>query len=629
MSGIGGVVRVDGGAVDPSDVAFLIEGMRHRGPDGIGDWRGEGVALVQALLRATPEAPLDAQPLADETGTLRVVFDGRLDNRDELRRALDGAGCRLRSASDAEILLQAYRRWERGCISRLIGDFAFALWDGRHSLLFCGRDPLGMKPFVYRTDGRRLVWASELRPIALLPGASSRPNLGMIAELLASNVTSRDETVWDGVLRLPPAHTLTVEGGRIAVSRYWDLEPGNQIRHISHEEYADHLREVLTVAVRDRMRTVGPSVVELSGGIDSSALLGLAMNGHKVAPSEAGLEAVSLVYPGRDCDESMHIDAVADFWEFEPTRVLPVAAGTFDYEAQARTNADVPAYPAVALWDGLYAAVRGLGARSTLNGIGGDEWFTGTAVHVADLLRAGRFRELSGFVRGAAAFEERSAAAVIWYYGFRSLAAHSLWRPISEGLRSRVATRRAPWVTPGFATSVGLRDRLLVPERRNLTTIAQGQICHTLDGGILTNSCEFVERFAANYGLELRLPFLDVRVLEFALAIPEAERWGSGMPKRVLRSAVRGLAPDSVLDRLDKQGPSFISAEQLLSPETAACLRSPVIEREGWVDGNRLRAMHAEMAGRYRRSDPGWDAHIWPLWRAVAVELWLRAHRLG
>ncbi len=629
MSGIGGVLRLDGGSIDPADVTFLTDALARRGPDGVGQWHGDGVALVQAVLRATPEAPVDPGPLADETGTLRIVFDGRLDNRDELRSALGAAGMRRRkNDADAEMVLQAYRYWDRACVQHLNGDFSFALWDGRRRRLFCGRDRLGMKPFVYRSDGYRLAWASDLRPVALFPGASSRPNLGMVAEFLANNVASLNETVWSDVYRLPPAHSLTVERGRVSLTRYWDLDPTRQIRYRSSGEYGEHLREVLADAVSDRTRTVGPSVVELSGGIDSSALTGLAMKSLAGRPSEA-VRAVSLVYPGLDCDESEHIDAVAKSWDLDPIRVTPIPAGTFDYEAEAYQFGDIPAYPAMALWAKIYAAARDLGARSTLNGIGGDEWFTGTAAYTADLIRAGRLKELVAHSMDAARFHQRSVAAVIWYYGVRSLVAHRLPPWIVNPLRGHTATRGAPWVRAAFARSVGLRDRLVVPERPNLATIAQGQICHTLDGGVLTNAVDFTERFVSDYALEFRAPFLDSRVIEFALAIPEAERWGADHPKRVLRSAVRGLVPESVLGRLDKEGPGYIFAEELLSPETASCLRSPVIEREGWVDGDRLRAMHTEMGAMYRASASGWDTHIWPLWRAVAVEIWLRANGYG
>ncbi len=577
------------------------------------------MVLIQALLRTTPEQSAP-QPVVDETGLRRIVFDGRLDDRAALVGALGGAASL--NDSDATLVLRSYDRWHASCPRRLEGDFAFAIWDAQRRSLFCARDPLGVRPFLYRHEGRKMAWASELHPLVHLPGASKEPNLGMIAEFLANAITSKSDTVWQGVYRLPAGHALSVADGRLSISRYWNLDPTVRIRYATHEQYADHLREVLTASVRDRMRAIGPIALELSGGIDSSAIAGVA----SILPESAPVRPVSLIYPGLACDESEHIDAVARHCHIDPVKVTALDGGTFDYEALARRTAEVPAYPAIALWEKVYEAARATGAHVALSGVGGDEWFAGTEAYAADLMRSGRLSAMIGYGRDAARDNNCSVATVLWRYGARLWLAESLPGMWSDSLRARAAAHRAGWLHPAFGRSVALADRLRVPARSNLQSLAQGQICRTLDGGSLPHSVEYIERFAASFSLDLRLPFLDKRVIEFAAAIPEDQRWGSACPKWVLRTAMRGLIPESVRTRLDKQGHDDVFAQDLLSPATAKLLESPFIERAGWVQGPRISAMLLDLRRRYPNRVRGWNTYMWPLSLCVAVERWHTAH---
>jgi len=198
MSAIAGVLRLDGAPADAGLIGRMLDSMSHRGPDGRGMWTSGAVALGHLARHTTPESTTEHQPLAAEDGTLVLVFDGRVDNRDELVRRLDADGVPVRHGTDAEIVLRAWQRWGAECPDRILGDFAFALWDAPHRLLFCARDIVGIRPFCYRVTARGVQFASE--PQALLQDAdfSPRPNEGMVAEHLAGIVTSRRETVCCG-----------------------------------------------------------------------------------------------------------------------------------------------------------------------------------------------------------------------------------------------------------------------------------------------------------------------------------------------------------------------------------------------------------------------------------------------
>ena len=209
MSGIAGIVHFDGRPVEPGQIEAMTAAMDYRGPDGINHWVHGHVALGQCMLRTTPESLEETQPLANEDGSLVLVMDGRLDNWEELRADLRKRSVALRDRSDTELVLRAYEIWGEGCLDHLDGDFALAIWDRIRQRLFCARDRMGHKPFYYRRENHRFTFASD--PAALLAGSRLPAlNTGMLAEFLADEFHSLDETLWTGVHRLPPAHALEI-----------------------------------------------------------------------------------------------------------------------------------------------------------------------------------------------------------------------------------------------------------------------------------------------------------------------------------------------------------------------------------------------------------------------------------
>jgi len=190
VSGIAGIFNLDGRPVDPALLTRMTDVIAHRGPDGAGQWIDGSVGLGHRMLHTTPESLYEKQPLIDETGNLCLVLDGRVDNREELRTALEAKGAKLRTDTDAEMVLHAYECWGEESPKKIIGDFAFAIWDKRDRLLFCARDPLGMKPFHYYTDGRTFLCGSELRQLFEDVTVQREPNEGMVGEYLVSSLTN-------------------------------------------------------------------------------------------------------------------------------------------------------------------------------------------------------------------------------------------------------------------------------------------------------------------------------------------------------------------------------------------------------------------------------------------------------
>ena len=186
MSGIAGIVRFDGGGVEPGQIEKMTAAMSYRGPDGINHRVLGSVALGHCLFRTTSESLEETQPLANEDESLTLVMDGWLSNWEELRAELVAKSARLRTRADAELVLRAYEAWGADCVAHIEGDFAFVIWDARRCEAFCARDRMGNKPLFYCWNDDQLIFASELTPVLEHPSTPETPNLGKIAEFLAS-----------------------------------------------------------------------------------------------------------------------------------------------------------------------------------------------------------------------------------------------------------------------------------------------------------------------------------------------------------------------------------------------------------------------------------------------------------
>ena len=271
MSGIVGLVNTDGAPVDRRLLARMTDAMRFRGPDAQRMWIDASVGFGHALLTTTDDARRERQPCTID-GRMWISADARIDGRDDLTRALAAHGCDAADANDAELVLHAYAAWGDRCVERLTGDFAFALWDGPRRRLFCARDRFGVKPFYYAHRGSALVFSNTLDCVRLHPSVTGELNDLAIADfLLFQRNQTLDTTAFADIRRLPAGHALTWAGGHAQVRRYWTLSFDREIRYRRATEYVEHFSDLLTAAVRDRLRTRRVAVM-MSGGLDSTAV---------------------------------------------------------------------------------------------------------------------------------------------------------------------------------------------------------------------------------------------------------------------------------------------------------------------------------------------------------------------
>jgi asparagine synthase (glutamine-hydrolysing) len=619
VSGLAGVHSLDGRPADVDLLGRLVDAIPHRGGDA-GVWSDGSVALAHRDSRTTPESLGDKQPLLDETGTICLTLDGRIDNRHELGAALGGAGARPRTASDAELALQAYARWGVECLARIVGDFAIALWDGRRRRLVCARDPLGIRPLYYSVERGALAWGSELRQLlATLPGRP-QANEGVLGEFLSHHLVSLDETLYRGILRVPPGHVLTVEDGVVRTRRYWDVDPGREIRYDDDREYAEHFRELFREAVQCRLRSVGPVAIFLSGGLDSSAIVGAAVAlAREGRVADTAFEVYSLDFCHPAADERRWVDAVARRWGIRVHRIGADGLAPPALATQVAALQDFPDTPTTHPWGALYDAARQRGSRAAIWGYGGDEWLTGTPAHAADLLRGLRLRALARQIRddlracrGLGGPPVGLADALRW-------SVYPLVPAGAKRLVRRVHRRDVPsWIAPAFARRVGLPDRLARPlTTPAFPTLAQRAIYEPLRSGWSVAEYELLDRFESRRSMQSRYPFNDRRLIELALALPEDQRWRGAETKFILRRAAGDLLPPAVAGRRDKADFAYLfaeSIEQAIEAGESRRLRLVVdgMLRPGAVDG---------MSRRLSRGD---TRVLGPLWMVLATECWYR-----
>jgi asparagine synthase (glutamine-hydrolysing) len=526
-----------GEAMQPAALRVL----RHRGPDGEGTWASSDAAawLGHRRLAIVDLSAAGRQPLSNEADSIHMCCNGEIYNYPELRRRLEGVGHRFRSHSDNEIILHAYEQWGDECVERLDGMFAFVLWDDGKKRLLAARDRVGIKPLYYAHCGRGIVLASELG--AVLPLLGERPSLDpmALAYVMTLGYVPAPLSVWNGVHKLEPGHVLTWSKGVIQTRRYWDPPREMRVRKEgSNEDWA----EIFDRVVREHLLSDVPVSLFLSGGLDSSAVA--------AALHEAGkyIEAITVQFPGSRLDEAPIAAQVASNLGF-PHRVVPLTIDNVDELLRSVcASFDEPQGYSALLSMFLVSRAAAETYKVVLAGDGGDECFGGYSWYQGIRARAARrgffmrklYRRRSSGVQPKAAWHRFAARSV--------LHAHA-WRVYPRFLPNEAAEMLAPTgLTFGDEEMLEpLRKHFVrkMPLRRALQRVDLMTFC---SDSILAK----VDRASMAHSLEVRVPFLDRRIVEWALSCP----WDPGEEhesKLRLRRYLQGRVPEEVLNH-PKQG---------------------------------------------------------------------------
>lgn len=595
----------------------MTDAIAHRGKDGAGMWVEGSVGLGHRMLRTTSEGLHEHQPLRDETGMVCLVLDGRVDNREELGKSLEAQGATLRDDSDAELVLKSYLQWGEEAPVRILGDFAFAVWDGRQGALFCARDVFGIRPLTYYCGAHFVLIASELHQLFHDPRVRRVPNEGMVAEYLSVQITHQEETLWEDILRLPPAHLMWVRPGGIEKRRYWDFDLSKEIRYKNSDEYAAQFLDLFRKAVRCRLRSCGPIGSHLSGGLDSSSVSVIANELLHEQGRADPLDTFSLVYPGMSCDESSYINEIVQHAGLHSHLFAPVQPRLDYYREHSDRYQDFPGWPtgrpmmALPFQEGL----RQHGIQVMLTGYGGNECLEGSSKsYMTELARKGRLLELVRAAKAEAAAETSSGWRLVLDYGVRPNIP-SIVKRVLRPLRPR----RQPfgWLAPELLERSALLHRIEASGIPADASPVQRDMYWYFCSGWSAYVHEGWDLDAALLGTDYRHPFFDRQLAEFAFALPERQRSHRGFVKVVLRNALQGRLPEAVIRR--RVQPDFmpVFTRELAALNGQEPFSNTAIAERGWI-------LPSKLSSSLQSARAGDSYDLWSLWAAIGIEIWYR-----
>ena len=552
MCGIAGKLNTGAGAVvDPTLVHRMAAVLRHRGPDAQGVWTDGGIGLGSRRLAVIDLSERARQPLANEDGAVRVVFNGEIYNFRELRADLEARGHQFRSDSDTEVIVHLYEEDGFDCVRRLDGMFAFALWDARTRALFLARDRLGQKPLFYWQHGDMLVFGSEPKAILQDPAVPANPDEEAIHHYLTYGYVPAPWSVFRGIRKLPPAHYLVARQGRVDVTRYWSLcyEPKREERE---EALAEELDELLGHAVERRLVSDVPLGALLSGGLDSSAVVALMRRA-----TSGRIQTFSIGFDQPDYDERRFARTVATALDTEhhELTVRPDAAALLPRMVYHFNEpfADSSALPSWCLTEMARQSVT-----VALSGDGGDESFVGYDRYAGAMV-AGRLDRLPLWARQLAARSVRplqGSAARSTAARIRRFAAGLPLDPVrrhGRWLSVMLDEQKAELYTSEFASRWGGTASLGLLEPHwtlsDATTPVE-KLVHTDVGTYLPDDLLVKMDIASMANsLEVRSPLLDHHVVEFAARLPLALKLRGRTPKYLLKRVMRRHLPSDIVDR--------------------------------------------------------------------------------
>lgn len=535
MSGIVGIFHRDNARVERALLQALTECLSYRGPDASGVWCEGAVGLGHAMLRTTHESREESQP-ASLDDRLWITSDARLDDRAGLIAKLKSSGRRISDgAPDSNLILHSYDAWGANCVDHLRGDFAFAIWDERAKVLFCARDHFGVKPFYYAELADLFLFSNTLNCVRLHPDVSDELNEAAIGDFLLFGLNyDSATTAFREIRRLPPAHSLSVSRDGLRMTRYWGAPVDGRIRYRRSEEYIEHFRALLQAAVRDRLPNDRAGIL-LSGGLDSTSLAATAKEVSTNAGGAPDLRSYTSIYESLIPDgEGEHARRVAEFLGIPNQRMAMDHLRPFEWlddpEWSWPEPVDNPFFAA------LFEQFRVVAAdcRVLFSGEGNDNlMYFQMWPYLQDLKRNRQWRRLLGEV-----------PRYLWQRPFP-------WRGIHARLqgffgKDPIAPVFPSWIAPDFARRMNLEERW--KECSQLQVLPGGHSIRPKAHASLalphwTNMFEHENAGVTHYPVEVRYPFLDLRIVDYLLALP-AFPWF--FKKTLLREAMAGRLPESV-----------------------------------------------------------------------------------
>ena len=633
MCGIAGLIDPTGASLDPAWISNMTAALTPRGPDGEGIWRAPGVALGHRRLAVIDLSEAAAQPMGNEDGTVQVVFNGEIYNFADLRSDLRARGHVFRSHGDTEVLVHGYEEWGDEVVSRIDGMFAFAVWDARHRRVLAARDRMGKKPLYFATILRAgapplFAFASELKALLPVPGFDRRIDHEALCRYLVHEYVPAPHTIFRGARKLGAGQRLRLEvrtdrASEPNIDRYWDLPFSTQPRPVSDSDAASELRGLLLAAVRRRLVADVPVGIFLSGGIDSSSVAALAAE----LAGPANVRTFSIGFSDASFDESSHARRVARHLGTQHSEERLDARALLDILPTVVDFLDEPLADASIVPTYLLSAFTRRHVTVALGGDGGDELFSGYQTFLAEAWGRLYFDHTPGLLRRMAEAAVHLLPARTVYFSLDFKANQFLQGGDIPGPRrhqrwmASFLPEQLPALLAPALRQEARRDPLASVDQREQEGPARTAEDRLMDyyahfylaGDVNTK----VDRASGAVGLEVRAPFLDTALVEFACRLPPEQRLRGRTPKYILKKAMRGRLPDDILDR-KKQG-FAVPVARWMREDLAPALRDELapdkLRREGIFDPVFVEGLVSDhLSGRRDRRKALWTLFMFERW---------------
>ena len=612
MCGIAGLAGMS--AVNAQAVKVMTDLMAHRGPDGEGHWRTDDGRLCfgHRRLAVIDLSARAAQPLLSADGEYCITYNGELYNYLELAERLKQSGSVFRTTSDTEVVLEAYRQWGEDCVAEFNGMFSFAIYDSHRNVVFCARDRFGEKPFLFVERPGLFAFASEYKALFALEGVDVEPDNQALFRFLhnpASGLDHHRDTVFGGIRQLLPAEKLVLNLRDLSwkAERYWHGTPSQENGTISPEDAVAQFRELLTNAVKIRLRSDVSVGSCLSGGLDSSSIACLS---RELMGDDHPYHVFTGRFPDSQADEGAWADTIVAATGTIQHETFPTPEKLIeDLDGFLWLN-ELPMDSAsqYAQWC-IFKLAADNGVTVLLDGQGADEILGGYEQYFAPYIRE---RRLSG------ADTQAEEKLIRERYPMAFSMTDQGWKT-SMPLWARRAAAKT--LNKGSDLRFGVRPELakLVEHDQPAQTLHQA-LDRDARGGFLTTLLRYGDRNSMAHSREVRLPFCDHRIAEFVFSLPERLIMGEAQTKYLLREAMRGVLPEKVRTRWNKQG--FL-------PPHAQWLRGGLQDIADEVFGSSDFAQsplwEADWWRRIvQRMNRGEDALAVQLWKPFISEMWLR-----
>jgi asparagine synthase (glutamine-hydrolysing) len=592
------------GTIDKETINTMLNTIVHRGPDDSGVWHGGrgSVVLGQRRLAIIDLSPGGHQPMLADDGKTVITFNGEIYNYLELKQELESKGVRFRSQSDTEVLLKGYEVWGGNVLDKLVGMFAFVLWDERKQQLFCARDRAGEKPLYYAQGERGFAFASELQALAVLPWVDTTLDREAVALYLNHSYIPAPHSIYKGVRKLPPAHAMTIDAKGMKTWRYWDPVAfvSQGVVDISEGEALEQLEALLRSSVKGQMIADVPLGAFLSGGIDSSTVVSMMQE-----LSDRPVKTFTIGFAEARFNEAEHARAVAEYLGTEHTCEYLTEQDSLNLIPQLPGMYGEPFADASALPTHLVSRVARKHVTVSLSGDGGDEAFGGYTRHGGLEGYAPLLNTLSPFAHVLKPVVKLMPSRI-------SRLEPYLGKPLQVFYRSSFGTFKDHEVR----SLTGLQPYNFEFERAwnvpNLSVRRRAMLSDMLSympEAVLVK----VDRAAMATSLETRAPLLDHRILEWSLRLPEK----LVQDKYILKQLAFKRLPKSLLER-PKQGFGVPLAEWFRKD-----LRSLLVDS---LQPKRLQSLGLEntafvesLVREHISGNQDNSARLWPL---LALSLW-------